>query len=479
MKKSTLSVLFLFMMLHSLSQEEKVSINETNINHEGSSLGVHIGQNYLLYSKKKVNKRGIDSYNLYSATIIDSITFDVEKATELKEVNITFSNGSPSVFEDELYYTSNSGIDEEYFKNQSRDFTVNKNGENTLQIFMSKRNLTGKWQFPTYVTFSNIEHNFTTPFITQDGSKLYFSSDLPGGFGGYDIYVSLREEDGSWGTPLNLGAKVNSVQNDVYPAYYNNNLYFSSKLDDTSSNDMYYSINSNNEWSERKELNGFNSSYDEFGICFVNEKSGYFSSNRDGDEYDKTFYFTINTIKEEKLIVAIENKKELVAKSEIKEDLVAIKQTKTVVDASNKTEIKEDLVAIKQTKTVVDASKTKLIGTKTIYFDMSRFRVKSEGRFELDKIAFKMNDNPKQVLEILGFSDASGNNEMNLRLSKKRAKAVEEYLFQKDIASNKLVEVKGYGEKNLINDCIYYSLCGEEANAQNRRVEINILEIIE
>lgn len=452
MKKHTLTAFILFIINYSYTQQSDFLIQETNINHDGVSLGIHLADDYILYSQQEKGKRGLVSNKLYSAKLIDSITFDVDNTTELKQVNITFNNGSPSVFEDELYYTSNSGLDDEYFENQETDFTVNKSGENTLQIFISKRDEKGDWQFPTYASFSNIEHNFTTPFITKDGSKLYFASDIPGGFGGYDIYVSLRQDDNSWGAPLNLGPNVNSSQNDVYPSYYEGVLYFSSKENETAKMNFFYTQKENELWKKRKEYAVLNSSSDDFGLRFVTAKTGYFSSNRDGDDFDKTFYFNVKNYKEEKeVVVETPIKKEDTLLAEI------VKETK---------------------KVVVDVAKTKLISSKAVYFDLNSFRVKSQGRFELDKLVNELAKHTNYSVEILGYTDASGANDMNLELSKKRAKKVEEYIIGKGIASTKIVEVKGYGEKNLINDCLDYNKCGEEANAKNRRVEVKVLEII-
>lgn len=452
MKKHTLTAFILFIITYSYSQQSDILIQETNIDHNGVSLGVHLADGYMLYSQQETSKKGVVSNKLYSAKLIDSTTFDIENIAELKQVNITFNNGSPSVFEDELYYTSNSGLDDEYFENQETDFTVNKSGENTLQIFISKKDEKGDWQFPIYANFSNIEHNFTTPFITKDGSKLYFASDIPGGFGGYDIYVSLRQDDNSWGAPLNLGPNVNSSQNDVYPSYYEGVLYFSSKENETAKMNFFYTKKENELWEKRKEYTVLNSSSDDFGLRFVTAKTGYFSSNRGGEDVDKTYYFNVKNYKEEKEVVVV----------------TPIKKVDTLL-----AEI------VKETKkVVVDVTKTKLVSSKEIYFDLNSFRVKSEGRFKLDKLVYELNNNSSYSVELLGYTDASGANDMNLELSKKRAKEVEEYIIAKGIASTKIVEVKGYGEQNLINDCLDYNKCGEEANAKNRRVEVKILEII-
>lgn len=451
MKNSLIIMLLNLVVAFSFSQT-KTEVYPTNINHKGVSLGVTSFNDGLIYARKDGKTKQVDVYNLFYASKEDSVTFNLKKEDKLDNVNIAFNNGSPSVYENELYYTANSGLDADYTKKNFTDYTVSKEGENTLQIFISKKDEKGEWQFPTYATFSNIEHNFTTPFISKDGSKLYFSSDRPGGFGGYDLYVSERQDDNSWGEPKNLGPYINSAFNDVYPFVYDNKLYFSSKINNDSPTNFYYSVNSNGSWEKREELTDLNSEFDDFGISFETATTGYFSSNRgENQAEDKTFYFRLAPQKEEPVIAVVtETPKEVI----------------------------ENIVEEKKEEVPQVVSKPKLVLSKVIYFDLNGYRIKSEGRFELDKIAYKLENNSNLIIEILGYTDASGANEMNLSLSQKRAKAVKDYLVDKNIDVTKITEVKGFGENNLINDCADYSKCGEEANALNRRVEIKVLEVI-
>lgn len=453
MKNSVIIMLLNLVVVFSFSQT-KTEIYLTNINHKGVSLGVTSFNEGLIYARKDGKTKQVDAYNLFYVTKQDSITFNLKKENKLENVNIAFNNGSPSVYENELYYTANSGLDADYTKKNFTDYTVSKEGENTLQIFISKKDEKGEWQFPTYATFSNIEHNFTTPFISKDGSKLYFSSDRPGGFGGYDLYVSERQDDNSWGEPKNLGAYINSAFNDVYPFVYDNKLYFSSKRNNESPSDFYYSINTNGSWEKREELTDLNSEFDDFGISFETATTGYFSSNRGENQVeDKTFYFRLASPKEEPVIAILDESPKEVIKEKIIE--------------------KEQVIRKEEVKV-----KPKLVSSKIIYFDLNEYRVKSDGRFELDRIAYKLENNANLIIEIFGYTDASGGNEMNLSLSQKRAKAVKDYLLDKNIDVTKITEVKGFGKNNLINDCADYSKCGEEANALNRRVEIKVLEEI-
>ncbi len=68
-------------------------------------------------------------------------------------------------------------------------------------------------------------------FITEDGSTMIFSSDRPGGFGGLDLYTSKLEQDGEWGKPVNMGPEINTPFNDDRPFLIKNGtiLFFASQ----------------------------------------------------------------------------------------------------------------------------------------------------------------------------------------------------------------------------------------------------------
>lgn len=251
-------------------------------------MGVEKFEEGVLYSKKI---EGDNAYSIYYTKMLSPTLFDSVNIVEQTALNRAINNGTPSIYKDEIYYTTNSGTDEVYIESKFKDYTVDANGKNTLQIFVSKYLGDNNWADPDPISFSNLNYSFTTPFITKDGQSLYFSSTIPGGFGGYDIYVSKRKEDGTWGNPQNLGQNVNTSANDMYPSYYGNTIYFSSKTDSTKKADIYYA-EYNDTWSTRKLIPSLNSDEEDFAIRFVDEYSGYFSSNRtSGGKNDRTYYF--------------------------------------------------------------------------------------------------------------------------------------------------------------------------------------------
>jgi outer membrane protein OmpA-like peptidoglycan-associated protein len=129
--------------------------------------------------------------------------------------------------------------------------------------------------------FNNSEYNCAHPAISADGQTLYFASDMSGGMGGMDIWM-VKMEGGKWGTPVNLGAGINTAGNEVFPCMAANGmLYFSSDgLGGLGGLDLFEAKGSGSRWSVENMGAPLNSSGDDFGIAFTDAKHGYFSSNR-------------------------------------------------------------------------------------------------------------------------------------------------------------------------------------------------------
>ncbi|MCO6460739.1 MAG: carboxypeptidase regulatory-like domain-containing protein [Saprospiraceae bacterium] len=127
------------------------------------------------------------------------------------------------------------------------------------------------------------QYSCTTPFISPDGTKLYFSSDMPGGYGGFDLYVcDYRGKE--WSKPRNLGSKVNSEKDEVYPFLVDDLLFFSSNGHGASRMDIFIADMANDKG--RMVINAgvpINSPADDYAMTFDNNtRTGYFLSDRDG-----------------------------------------------------------------------------------------------------------------------------------------------------------------------------------------------------
>ena len=135
----------------------------------------------------------------------------------------------------------------------------------------------------------------TQPFISQHNSQkvMYFVSDREGGFGGLDIWLSIIDNDGKFGIPINAGNKINSSANEVTPFYnkYDKMLYFSSdKKEGFGGLDIYKAEGKLNLWKDAENVEQLNSDQDDLYMTFYDENTGYFASNRKGAKFETNEY---------------------------------------------------------------------------------------------------------------------------------------------------------------------------------------------
>jgi hypothetical protein len=219
-------------------------------------------------------------YKLYFAEKKDSKNFSSPRlfATEIKS-RIHQSQASFSSDGKVMYYAAT--LDAGGIVTDSMLDNLPKNG-----IFISSLG-NEKWLPPAEFPFNSEEYNVGYPCISDDGTRLYFASENPSGFGGYDLYYS-DFISGQWKEPVNLGSKINTSQNEVFPfLFMGNRLFFSSRGHAGEGGvDIFYSDLISGEWSSPVNMpKPFNSRYDDFALV-ANESmdTGYFASNRKGDD---------------------------------------------------------------------------------------------------------------------------------------------------------------------------------------------------
>jgi outer membrane protein OmpA-like peptidoglycan-associated protein len=171
--------------------------------------------------------------------------------------------------------------------------TSAKNEDAFCSLLSSSRNPDGSWTPAAPLDFIRPNINYLHPALSADGRTLYFSADDPEGWGGFDIYVSERQEDGSWGTPTLLPRAVNSEKDEQFPYLDSDTLYFASSGHiGMGGLDIFKSHrNAQDRWSPAYNLKPpINSGADDFG--FVIDRSvaadgeilaaGFFTSQRGG-----------------------------------------------------------------------------------------------------------------------------------------------------------------------------------------------------
>ncbi len=163
---------------------------------------------------------------------------------------------------------------------------------NKLGLYFAEL-IDGEWTPIGKYPYNNPDFSITTPCFSPDGQYLYFGSDMPGGYGGTDIYRSERS-DGEWSTPVNLGDQVNSAGNEVYPfVSLNGDLFFASDgHGGFGKKDIFLTRMSGPDWMAPVLLEApINSSEDDFGLITNRAFSeGYFSTSRGSS--DDIYRFT-------------------------------------------------------------------------------------------------------------------------------------------------------------------------------------------
>ena len=155
----------------------------------------------------------------------------------------------------------------------------------TLQILYSNKDSAGKWSKPkSAFNFNSSQYSVAHPGLTKSGNRLYFMSDMPGGYGGTDIYYVEKEDDGSWGKPINLGPEVNTFGHEMYPFIASDNtLYFSSDVHPGMGKlDIFSARFDGVKWTNITNLKPpINSIGDDFSFIISDDnETGFFSSDR-------------------------------------------------------------------------------------------------------------------------------------------------------------------------------------------------------
>ncbi len=277
------------------NQEYKVE-NVKEINTKFSESGIAIYNSQLVFSsdRKMGSNNLVDPFtkNHYFKLYAVAFTKNKEKTNYQKAklfenyaINKTYHNAYPSfdLINNHIYFT--------------RTQLNPKKEINRIEIYKSKT-LNGKrWQEPKLLSINNSEQfSILHPAISPDSKYLIFASDMPTSIGGYDLFISEILEDGSLSEPKNLGDKINTEENELFPTFNSfGDLYFSSKGHlGLGGLDLYHSEYRNGQFEAPSHLAApINSSYDDYSIIFTEvPKAGYFCSDREGGKgSDDIYYF--------------------------------------------------------------------------------------------------------------------------------------------------------------------------------------------
>ena len=356
---------------------------------------------------------------------------------------------------------------------------VEKKKDLSCGIYVSKRKgkLWGATQMLQVKLDSNT--NIGHPALSDDETVLVFSSDLAGGYGGKDLWMSVKEKRNRWSDPVNLGPLVNTPGDEMFPFLADEGvIYFASNGHvGMGGLDIYKtSEDENGAYTLPVNLKSpVNSSFDDFGmIVETGGERGYLTSNRTGGKGGDDIY-------QFELPALVLNLKGIVTDSKtgaimtgVKVQLIANDGTSNEVETDNtgKYEFKlmpltsyeivvntegylnksvnETTVGVELNKTfvvdlVIDPIKKEII-LPLIKYDFNKAELRAESIVDLDKLVESLLDNPNVVIELKSHTDFVGSNAQNNKLSQQRADACIAYLVSQGIDVGQLV-AKGMGEK--------------------------------
>ena len=371
-----------------------------------------------------------------------------------------------------------------------------------------KETAPGEWSEPIPLNLGDTIYNYLYPAISSDGLTLYFSSDMPGGFGDYDLWKATRKSTADdFGRPVNLTSIINTRGREAFPLLRNDSLlYFSSDgHPGVGGYDLFKSsLQRNGKWTAPENLGiPINSSYDEMSIVFYPEEvtpstvveRGYFSSNRPfADPHNRKlanqakqqtppinnniFYFTLpnlnyaieGTVRSEKSMQLLEGVRIKVVGSDGSE--METRTNKKGYYKFDSTQVRRDVVykmylSKKDYFSIEGSESTKGYTTdKTlvhdfrmepvplrpvilpeIRFDLAKTELKGEFMDSLMDLYIVMENNPNIVVEIRSHTDCQPYIGLtNDTLSQRRAQTVVDYLVSRGIERDRLV-AKGYADR--------------------------------
>ncbi len=430
-----------------------------------------------------------------------------------KNINSKYHEAAVSFSPDKqtLYFTRNN-----YGKKLKRD----KRGINHLKIYRSRK-VEGEWSKAVELPFNSEAYSCGHPAVSPDGKKLYFVSDMPGGFGKTDIYVVSILENGRFSPPKNLGRGLNTPEKEMFPFVTENSIYFSSdRAFGFGGLDIYKANYTNNVFDVATNMGQpLNSNRDDFSfIVGKGTDRGYFASNRKGGKGDDDIYafeyIPVKPPKNNTLIkgtvtdlitgallsnvmvsLADESNNEIrkivtgadgrfvfdeVLKNNtytITSKSVAHFENVSTVATEDKTQTELDIVMKRIDDMITIEEGQKKLKTDLIYFDFDKSNITVAAAKELDKLVGVWEKYPNMVIKIESHTDSRGKASYNQQLSDKRAKASRDYLISKGISPDRIVSAKGYGEERLLNDCVYGTPCSSKQHRLNRRSEFIIVSL--
>lgn len=460
------------------------------------------------YGGKIYKATGTPFTNIYKVktkgAVVDTTTIDAIELINSENTNdgsVTFTdNGNIMVFA-----KGNSG---------------RKKGTRDVNLYIS-RYRRGGWSEPVMLTINDPDAWDSTPAFSTDGRTLYFASNREGGYGGTDLYTATMDNRGRWGRVRNLGPKINTSGNEMFPFVSSDGkLYFASTGHPGFGNlDLFMATRSEGDIAIDNLGPSINSNMDDFGLFLFDPTKGFFSSNREESKGDDDIFTFINNNPDLKIVnyylsgvtyTYDENGNEILlpntsvrlvgADDEVLDQTITDQEAKFLFrvypeesyilygekpeflttresfSTVGKSVPKEDLEQL-VTNVTFDTKLTldkivldKAVVLDNIYYDLDKANIREDAAQELDKLVTILRDNPEISIELSSHTDSRADAAYNLELSQRRAQAAVDYIITNGVDKGRLT-ARGYGESQLIIE----DAETEEEHQVNRRTEFKVI----
>ena len=489
---------------------KEFNLDKVSINSPTSDFGPSFYLNKLVFASNSQNFEGAKLSVWDNLPYLDLYEADMDEngvlsnATRLRgDINTLYHESSTAFTKDgnTVYFTRNNFIDGK--KERDKDKTIR------LKLYKATKSGDSYWGNIVELSFNDKNYSVAHPTLSVDEKRLYFASDMEGTLGESDLwYVDILEGD-TYGTPVNLGPSINTEARESFPFISDkNNLYFSSDGRSGLGGFDVFVTPLNNDGLTGTITNlgePANSNKDDFGFIINEEKHfGYVSSNRDGDggSIDDEIYLvrekceitvtgSVTDIDSGELlpgadVFLLDSNNKLISKVTVGNNAIfsfiaecdsqysirGIKDRYAPAEMVLETPNKTGIINVPLQLKLIDPCPPNDLGCRLnlqpIYFDFDRFNIRSDAAIELAKILAAMREYTQLIIHIESHTDSRGSDSYNESLSEKRAQSTLNWIVDQGIDRSRL-SAKGYGEKQLINQCSNGVECTEEEHQLNRR----------
>jgi outer membrane protein OmpA-like peptidoglycan-associated protein len=482
---------------------DKYTLEKAAFNSDYSDFGAFEkdGKIYFVSARDEGMSRKSKIYSWNGEPFLDVYQLEADKVSPVSgDVNTILHDGPLCITKDgkTMYFTRNN-----YLNNKKGK--PGKDKTNNLKIYRAT-NVNGNWENVVELPFNNDSYSVGHPALSPDEKTLYFASDMPGGFGGTDIYKVEITGDNIYGTAVNLGNVINMSMDESFPFVTEDNLLFFTSNGHLGLGLMdIFKADLEKMPIDVENLGApVNSNLDDFAYFQKDQNNtGYFASNRDGGDDIYGFNLlkplmlkgkvtdmvnqspiplaTVRLMDEnDEQIAFLETDQDGNYQTEINRDTkypieakhIKYQEKKGTVNSFN-TNDKEELIYNIALSPVEDVEY--LAEIDNIYFDFDKSNIRPDAAKELDKLVDLMkNEYPELVIEIGSHTDFRGSEQYNEALSKRRAKSTYEYLVSKGISPERIKEYKGYGETKPAIAC---DRCTATQHQLNRRSMFTVVKM--